>query len=254
MEEQFLIQVEQAIKDSKRKFAVFDFDYTTIHNDIAEAVVHFCCTRCLIKNQNLGPRWINQNQYHEEIFRKYVGFFSNGQPLKAFEFSAQIFAGMRVEEVEKIVIATLQKQGTELGESTYLGFKVNKGIKPRENVVALMDFFSTKDVQPYVVSASPYHLVRVALKYFGIKALPIGVLSMVENQLITEKIIGPITGYEGKVSAITTHIDPSERPIFAIGDSKNDIAMIEYAKVGACVPRSAELVSHAKSKGWFLLE
>jgi HAD superfamily phosphoserine phosphatase-like hydrolase len=208
-------------------FAVIDFDNTCIFGDITEATLAYLSENNLFKD------------------KKFLGSFENYHKLlgadkirEAYDFIVKILSGFSVEEIAPLVEEVL---------------KFDKDIKPREKIIELINFLKNNKVEVWIVSASPEILVKQAMKHFDINANLIGTRNIVVNKEITSKIEQPMPMFEGKVDCIKKFIDSEKNPLLGVGDSINDLSMLEYCKIKVVVDRKNDLSKIAKQNKWFLI-
>jgi len=212
----------------KPVFAVFDFDNTCITNDIEEATLDYMATNNLFKDKKLLG----------SAFKKYYKLLDSGKVKEAYEFCAKILSGFSVDEVAPLVEKVL---------------KFKKDLKLRKQVIELINFLKNNGVDVWVVSASAEVLVKIALKYFGIEANVIGVRNIIVDGKITSELEKPLSVFEGKVECIKKFIDKEACPLLGVGDSINDLAMLEYCNIKVVVDRANDLTKIAKQNNWFLI-
>jgi HAD superfamily phosphoserine phosphatase-like hydrolase len=217
----------------------FDWDGSLIWNDIEEARLAY-----MARHNILDVR---------QDFGHYHSLLASSATRDAYRFCAMTLKGLSIEEVEYIVQRTIEEEGAEITTTELLGHTIAKGIALRPNVVQLMQRFQAARVRVYIVTASSELVVRSAMKYFKLYAPVIGVRNVIENGYVTDKLQEPLPIIEGKVDCIKLHIHPSVRPLLAVGDSINDLPMLEYAQLRAVVDRGDALAVKAKAEGWFLL-
>ena len=112
--------------------------------------------------------------------------------------------------------------------------------------------FKNNEIDVWVVSASPSILLLPALAHFNIEANIIGTNNTVKNGVIQNTLEGPLPMFEGKVECIKGLIS-GEPPIFGIGDSINDLPMLEYCDIKAVVDRQNDLTKKAEQEKWFII-
>jgi len=52
---------------------------------------------------------------------------------------------------------------------------------------------------------------------------------------------------------IKKFINPKVKPLLGVGDSINDLPMLEYCEIKAVIDRQNSLTKLAKQKSWFLI-
>ena len=86
-------------------------------------------------------------------------------------------------------------------------------------------------VEVWVVSASPKILVREAMKKLGIDGNLIGIDILMSEGKFTGDIKKPTPMFDGKVECIKKFINQNKKPLLGIGDSINDLQMLEYCDI-----------------------
>ena len=105
----------------------------------------------------------------------------------------------------------------------------------------------------WIVSSSIDVLIKEAMEHFGIEANLIGVHNSTINGEITTRIENPMPMFDGKVECIKKFIHSGQKPLFGIGDSFNDLEMLEYCDIKAVIDRQNTLAEKAKQNGWFII-
>lgn len=86
---------------------------------------------------------------------------------------------------------------------------VNTLIKDKRNGKLYKDFFLVKENKKYAISDP----------------------EETKNYEITNQLVSPLSGFDGKTSHIMTYIcKPNEKPFLALGDSTGDFSMLKYAE------------------------
>jgi HAD superfamily phosphoserine phosphatase-like hydrolase len=153
--------------------------------------------------------------------------------------------------VEDIFVKAIKEEGEEIGKTELFGVEINKGIKLREHVIELMDFVRERGIIIWIVTASPEIVIRAALNCFKIDANLIGVRNVVVDGKFTADLESPTPITAGKVECIKKFID--KMPLIGVGDSINDLPMLEYCKIKVVVDRQNPLAEKAIKEGWFLI-
>lgn len=232
-------------------FAVFDFDNTCIVNDIAEATLTYLATNNLFRDKNLlGDKLEN---YPKAVFDYYYRLLDDGKVKEAYELSAKILSGFSTDEINSLVGDVIKFESESISTTEIWGRKITKGIKPREQVIELINFLKNSGVKVWIVSASPEMLVHEAMKHFNIVADLIGIRNVVIKNKITPELEKPVSIIEGKVDCIKKFIDLEKRPLIGVGDSINDLPMLEYCEIKIVVDRQNTLTKRAEQNGWFLI-
>jgi phosphoserine phosphatase len=95
--------------------------------------------------------------------------------------------------------------------------------------------------------------VQAAMQRFGLSGNLIALRHRIDHEVLSQAIEEPHSIAEGKVDCIKRFIDGRRRPLFAVGDSIYDLAMVEYADLHAVVERDNALTQEARRRGWFVL-
>ncbi|MBU4274284.1 HAD-IB family phosphatase [Patescibacteria group bacterium] len=232
-------------------FAVFDFDNTCIINDIAEATLAYLATNNLFRDGKLLKDKFEN--YPKAVFENYYKLLDDEKIKEAYKFISKILSGFSVGEINSLVDEVIKFEGEDIKKVELFGRKINKGIKPREQIAELVNFLKNNGVAIWIVSASPEILVRQAMKHFNIKANLIGVRNTIIDGKITAEPENPLPMFEGKVECIKKFIDKEKRPLLGVGDSINDLPMMEHCEIKAVIDRQNSLTEKAKQNGWFLI-
>lgn len=232
-------------------FAVFDFDGTMIVNDSAEAVLAYMARHP--HDYPDAPR----------DFEKYHSMLASGDKKAAYRFGASTLKGLSIKKLRETVCQAMIEEGCRITTTELLGRSINRGIALRGHVIRLAKKLEASGIRVYVVSASPEPIVRTTMQYFGLDCELIGVKNVLQDdqdgqggddRIITGAVRHPLSIYEGKVGCIKCYIDPDARPLLGVGDSINDLPMLNYAQLRAVVDRGNELAGIARAQGWFILD
>jgi len=232
-------------------FTVFDFDNTCIVNDIGDATLAFMARNNLFRDKNLLPGKFED--YSRAVFENYHNLYNAGQIKEAYEFMAKTLSGFYVDEISRLAEDVIKFEGEEIKIAEVLGIKIAKGLKPREQITELINFLKNNGVEVWIVSASPELLVRQAMKHFNIEANLIGVRNVIVDGKITDELEEPLSMFEEKVDCIKKYISRDKKPLLGVGDSMNDLPMLEYCEIKVVVDRQNELAKKAKQNNWFLI-
>ena len=247
-------QINAAIAAGKntRPFAVFDFDNTCIANDIAEATLNHMARHALFNDPTIvpGPEQNEPQALAKTIFQHYYRLLEAGNVLGAYEFGAKTLSGLNVLEIEALIRDVIESEGVMIGRSELFGAKIAKGLATRPAVIGLISDLQKQGVEIWIVSASPRLLVAEAMKHFGIMANLIGVRHVIKDGSITSELEYPLSVMGGKVDCIKLFIDPTVRPLIGVGDSGNDLPMLEYSIIKAVVNRGNSLSKKAEDERW----
>jgi phosphoserine phosphatase len=239
----------------ERPFAVLDFDNTCIVNDIGEATLAFICRHHLLRYGELLPCGAQpcDPPYHERVFRHYYALLNGGDIRAASLLCARMLAGFTPPEAAAAVAAAIDAEGTVPGETELYGIPIARGLTVRPALRRLTAFAAANGIQIWIVSASPEIAVRAAMQRFGLSGDLIGLRHRIDGGVLSHALDEPHSIAEGKVDCIKRFIDGRRRPLFAVGDSVYDLAMVEYAELHAVVEHDNALTQQARRCGWFVL-
>ena len=237
-------------------FAVFDFDNTCIFNDITEATLHYLSKNNLLKDRNLlgeGFALLPSEAYSEAVFNHYYKLLDAKQVKGAYEFIGTILSGFSVDEIGLLMKNVTDFEGSEITDYQLFGRKIAKGIKPREQVVTLIEILKRGGIKVWFVTASLEALVKEYLKNLILDVDVIGVKPIIVGRKFTTQLEKPLPIIEGKVECIKKRIDATKIPVLGVGDSMNDLPMLEYCETKAIVDHGNTLTSKAKENNWFII-
>lgn len=240
-----LSTVPKKEKNGPPCYAALDFDNTCIINDIQDAVLAYLCENNLIKGHDA-----------KRVFTKYYDLLGSGKVQRAYEFAVKALAGYSIKETRAIVRKAIKKEGTKITKRVLFGITINKGLRINRSVKAIIERLRENNCELWVVSASSKHVVAEALKIFfaGYRINCIGIENVLENDILTDRLVYPTSTSEGKVKCIKKHIHKTRRPIVAGGDSMNDLPMLEYAETRFIIDRNNELTQIAGKRKWDILK
>jgi HAD superfamily phosphoserine phosphatase-like hydrolase len=236
-----------------KPFAVFDFDNTCIVNDIGEATFAYICGHELLRDRTLLGGKDESGNYHERVFRTYHALLEEGKTKAAYMLCAKIFSGFTPGEAEATALAAIQEEGKKIGSKMLYDIHIERGLVRNEKAMALMEHLRAHGVNIWVVSASPEPSVRAAMRHFGIEAELIGVRSALRGGVFASELEQPMPIMEGKVDCIEKYIDAEHIPLLGIGDSMNDLPMLELSNIKVVVYRGNELSRVARERGWYVI-
>ena len=237
------------------RFAVFDFDNSCIVNDIQEATLAHLCKNSLLKNAHLAQApFADKEAYNREVFLAYHKLLEEGKIKEAYIYAVRAMGGFAREEISKLVSDVIRSEG-ELSETQKLfGIDVAKGLSVRPEVKMLMESLISAGCSVYVATASSEEVVRSALKIWNFpEVVCLGVRNTENGGVFADTIEEPAPIVEGKVDCIKKFISTDKKPVLAVGDSMNDLPMLEYAEVKVVVDRGNALAKKAKENGWYLI-
>lgn len=253
-------QIIKAVRDRSSgtlsdRFAVFDFDNSCIVNDINEALLAYLCRNSLLRNEKLvATSFADTAAYHRDAFLEYHHLLEQGKVREAYLYAVIALAGFAKSEIESLVSKTIESEGEIIGKENLFGIDIAKGLAVRPHVKALMEEVVKTGCKVYVVTASSEEVVKSALHYWHFPEVPcLGVRNEERDGIFTDAIQEPAPIIEGKVACIKQCISPDKHPILAVGDSVNDLPMLEYSDIKVVVDRGNALAKKAQENNWFLI-
>ena len=104
-----------------------------------------------------------------------------------------------------------------------------------------------------VVTASPAPLVQAVARGFGVPPDHVlGVRSVERGGRFVAELIEPVTMGPGKLTALRAAMGYD--PLFAAGDSRSDLPMLDVARYGLWFDRGDPALSdHARQRGWWIV-
>lgn len=109
--------------------------------------------------------------------------------------------------------------------------------------------------QVWVVSASNQWIVEAGAELMGIDSeRVVGIRVAVDDGVLTNRVIDPVSNGAGKVAAIRKYI--GRKPTLVTGDSSGDFEMLDDAATAVLVTQPGRTdpayVTHALSRGWLV--
>jgi HAD superfamily phosphoserine phosphatase-like hydrolase len=255
--EKLQAKIQEILKNRLHKncFAVFDFDNTCITNDISEATLAFMTKNNLFRDHSLLPglKSLPSREFSKKIFKHYHSLLDQKKYQEAYEFNAKMLSGWKVAEIKKLITDVLTFEGKIKQRKNLFNTVASQGITIKPKTIELMKQLQNDKIAIWIVSASSEPLVAETIKRLNIKARLIGIKNVIIDGVITNKIERPVSILKGKVKCIKKYIDPINKPLVAVGDSLNDLPMLEYSEIKIVINRGNELSALAKSKNWFLI-
>lgn len=209
----------------ERKIAVFDADWTLWSADIGEAFLRWL----------IAGRLLLKADYSSDIYKEYEKKVEVNRAA-GYAWAVQTMAGLREEDIK------LWSRQFAYAWPNY-----------RPLMLALINSLREKGFEVWIVSASNDWVIKAAASRVGVEPeKSLGIRVEVENGLLTDRIIEPVTCNYGKVETIIQHI--GEKPLIAFGDSMGDLEMLEYSKIPFIVGRhedkESKILEIARSRGW----
>jgi len=250
-------KISKLIKQSELPaFAVFDFDNTCIINDITEATLAYMARNNLFRDKNLLRtkfKNVKNEMYSGAVFDNYYNLLKEDKVKEAYEFISKILSGFDINEISLLVNNVIDFEGKDITTDKLFGREIAKGIKPKEQIIELIDMLKNNGVGVWIVTASIEVLVKEAMKHFNIRANVIGVRNIIVDSKFTTQLEKPLSMFEKKIECIKKFIDPKKNPLLGVGDSMYDLPMLEYCKIKVVVDRQNALTAKAKENDWFLI-
>lgn len=242
-------------KSSAKTFAVFDFDHTCITNDIGEATLAYLAKNDLFRDNGLLPdlKKLALPERSEKIFRHYHRLLAKNEVREAYEFNAKILSNWNVSEMPGLAENVLTFLEDKTSPEELFGVSLVRSIEVKSPVIDLMKHLQRKNIPVWIISASPELLVANVLKHFKLQAGLIGIRNVIVKDTITASLEYPTSILEGKVECIKKYIQPADRPLLAVGDSLNDLPMLDYSEIKIVVDRDNELSRLARARKWYLI-
>ncbi len=205
--QEFWTKIENTLLDIQQQatrplVAAFDADGTLWDTDLGENFFQYQIEQKLVP---LPP-----DPYQEYLYKKAM----NNDPRAAYAWLAQINVGQSEKQVR---------------DWATLAFD---SIQPRpifSEQKKLVDLFLKNNIEIYIITASIKWAIEPGARALGLKnENVIGVETIVENGIISDKPILPITYRNGKVEALFKKTN-NIKPFFASGNSVGDIELLESA-------------------------
>jgi phosphoserine phosphatase len=210
----------------KKGPATFDADGTLWAGDVGEGFFGW-----MLKNRAYPAHRIPKLQ---RAWQGYKAGTFNGE--KMYELMVTGMAGMKETDVQK------------LASQYFRGVHRYRLYRPMAYLVSAL---KTLDIQPWVVSGSPYWVVAAGARQLGIpKERVIGLKVKVDAQgRLTDEVVRPVPWKSGKAKRIIR--DVGQTPVLAAGNSYGDIQMLRIASEFPLVVNPGPTVlKHAQSNGW----
>lgn len=228
--------LDQELAVNPNPVAVFDADGTLWDTDLGEAFFQWQIKHSALPNLPPDP-WQHYRQMK-----------SLGDPRPAYLWLAQINKGQKFAQVR----SWAQECVDSLQPLPFF-----------EDQKKLIAMFLRKNVQVYIVTASVKWAVEPGAKMLGLgDSQVLGISTLIENGLVTDKNAGEITYREGKLSALLQKTG-GVKPFFACGNSPGDSSLLAGAtRISLAVGATREghelfaaeenLRSEAEKNGWWI--
>lgn len=216
--------IEESAGDNRR-VAAFDADGTLWDRDLGEAFMRWLIARRKLLNVDYGI------DLYEDYERRV-----DEDRTAAYASAVQMMGGLSIDDVK--------------AWSAALSYAW-PNYRPRMN--ALVAGLKEEGFECWIVSASNHWTIGEAARFAGFAPdMVYGIRTEVDNGVITDRLVHPVTCNQGKVDTILQLIGVT--PVFAFGDSLGDYEMLCHAKYGMGVEQfgasKASFRKAAKEQGW----
>lgn len=202
------------LQNLQGQVAVFDADETLWSHDVGEAFLQWL----------IAEKHLVQTPPPEGVWARYEALCLQDKTI-GYPYAAQAMAGMTEAELRRLASQFFQQ------------FKHN--IYPAQQ--QLIQRLQAAGVKVWIVSASNQWIIEAAAPELGVPVSQVvGIRLRVNNGVVTDEVIAPVTYRQGKVEAIQRYI--GQQPVLVSGDSMTDYEMLQYA-------RDLALVINPKDKG-----
>ncbi len=215
----FAETIRRGLEESKgepRRVAAFDADGTLWDRDL----------RWLI-----AMRKLKNVDYYTDIYGDYEARVEVDR-VAAYGYAVQLMAGLDLADIKRWSAALAWAW---------------PNYRPRMRT--LVEGLRKEGVETWIISASNHWTIGEAARYAGIpRDRCHGIRTETDREIITDRLVEPVTCNQGKVDAIEEYI--GVRPLFAFGDSLGDYEMLCQARYGLGVEQtSAAKESFRKAAG-----
>ncbi len=165
-----------------------------------------------------------QTAGHEHVFQHYLTMRWGGQKREALIYACQVVAGMSPDAVDAFCEELFQRH-------------------LKSSVFPLMQEFLawllSKNVQVYIVTASPSWAVVPGAHFLGLEAENVlGLKTSLRNGFYTDELCTPYTSGEGKATALKQACLASH-PFLTAGNTPDDLALLRLSRGLKVAVRSA---------------
>lgn len=258
----------------KRPLAVLDWDNTVIAGDIGDQAFYTGAERGMFK---LDPLLL-EPLTEEAATSLRAAFEAGGPELRAalhrsydqlcatkgsgvcYPWVAQLFHGHSRSALEAFAAQVIEAEterpvGVERVELPGGAIELQRGVRVRPEMQALIAALQETGFDVFVVTASPEWLVQVFAPRAGVPRENVVGIRLFQSAagVLSPRIDPPVTYRTGKVVAIRTQIAPGgRRPVLAFGDAETDWEMLDEASGLAVLfdRKRPALRAHAVARGW----
>ncbi len=237
--EEYWQQLEATIVEIKKTggdlIAAFDADGTLWDTDLGENFFNY-----QIESQSIE---LPSDPWNHYLDLKKV----NNDPRPAYLWLAQINKNQNLDQIR------------QWADEAYNQIEPNPIFSEQKK---LIDLLQSHNVKIYVVTASIKWAVEPGARALGLKnEQVIGVETMIENNIITDRPVYPVTYREGKIEALLK-VTGNKRPFLCAGNTIGDFELLKSAThlrmaVSAAsrddrlFKSEAELLEKAKQLNWW---
>jgi phosphoserine phosphatase len=162
-------------------------------------------------------------------------------------YKAGTFDGEQMYELMVTGMAGMREKDVQRYADLYFRTHRHRIYRPMSNLVEALRKI---DVEPWVVSGSPYWVVAAGAKYFGIpKNRVIGLSVDVKDGRLTGKVVRPVPWKWGKAKRIFKDI--GKTPLVVAGNSSGDVEMLRIAsELKLVINPGPKVLETAKRNRW----
>jgi len=187
----------------------------------------------------------------DALYRTYLRMCREEGEKVCRAFAARLLYGLEEEDASKACRSILEE-----ARRSPVGPKrpPAKRVMPRPAMLELTSLLQSSGIEVWVISSAVRWAAEAAASWFDVPAeRVVGVRLEVEAGALSSNIEPPLPWGPGKAEAIRRFV--KKRPFMAVGDSKEDLEMLEMAQDLAIVVGSdPELVSVSVERGWLIVD
>ncbi|UJR19375.1 hypothetical protein I4U23_022504 [Adineta vaga] len=243
-------------------YACFDSDQTTYQWDLEESTFAYLEMKNVLNRENLDQAlklipFIDTEKHRESLFSYYYRLCTVLDDIICYNWIAQAFSGMTLNELKTYVDEMLQSNTGNTTIKTMLTTSNNNSIIQTEYNAPIPNFYRAQQelfnslmsngIEVYIITASHEELIRMVLSdsKYGYNVKPqniIGISTLLRNNTqltisrkaiedntydqeknlnlkFTSSLWSPQTAFAGKYAAILTYINQWKMPIIVAGDT-----------------------------------
>ncbi|MBM4386290.1 MAG: HAD-IB family phosphatase [Deltaproteobacteria bacterium] len=226
--EDFSDSLKRALAEAEkrqRKIAVFDADWTLWSADMGEAFLRWLIAGRLLLNAD----------YSADIYREYEKKVEINRA-GGYAWAVSLMAGLSEEDIK-----------------LWSGQMAYAWPNYRSKMRLLVGKLRENGFEVWIISASNDWVIKAAARHMSVEPeKSLGIRVGVENGLLTDEVVKPVTCNYGKVETIMQRI--GEKPLIACGDSMGDLEMLEYSEIpliaGKHEEKDSKIIEIARSRNW----